>query len=401
MPPDRPKFSLLAAVRYYGWGGVGKLRLILDELPHADVTLYGNARITGLTKDLLGLHHRFGEGPPEQSDVALVINDTFAANRIAGLGVPVVFVDSLPYVRKTDGELPALDKIAHYCGQKYPAELLPLPNPRLRAWPDVRWIDPIVPAARNRRGGRGIVVNIGGLHVYDIPGIDQDLADGAAESYLKLVALPLAGCLRSSGQPVFAVCGNLSPAACAQLRTMFPECQAIGPQTPYAFEQTLQDADLLITAPGSTTMLQALSMGLPTLLLPPQIISQILNARVFTKPRADTMQWPASVLDLAELDRQHARGLGAMANYFYRSIAAAKDSQQIADEMAAIIRKGVQDAPRNGVLNPDVSRLGFSGASQVARLLEQTRRPSPKSSPKSSSSLDRPMAFTPRGVPSR
>jgi hypothetical protein len=120
-------------------------------------------------------------------------------------------------------------------------------------------------------------------------------------------------------------------------------------------------------------------MGLPTLLLPPQIISQILNARVFTKPRADTMQWPASVLDLAELDRQHARGLGAMANYFYRSIAAAKDSQQIADEMAAIIRKGVQDAPRNGVLNPDVSRLGFSGASQVARLLEQTRRPSPKS----------------------
>jgi hydroxymethylcytosylglucuronate/cytosylglucuronate synthase len=349
-------------------------------LPNADVTLFGNARITGLTKDLLGLHHRFGEGPPEQSDVALVINDTFAANRIADLGVPVVFVDSLPYVRKTDGELPALDKIAHYCGQKYPTELLPLPNPRLRAWPDVRWIDPIVPTGRNRRGGRGIVVNIGGLRVYDVPGIDQDLADGAAESYLKLVALPLAGCLRASGRPVFAVCGNLSPAARAQLRTMFPECQAIGPQTPYVFEQTLQDADLLITAPGSTTMLQALSMGLPTLLLPPQIISQVLNAQVFTKPRADTMQWPASVLDLAELDRQHARGLGAMANYFYRSIAAAKDSQRIADEMAAIIRKGVQDAPRNGVLNPDVSRLGFSGASQVARLLEQTRRPSHKSS---------------------
>jgi hypothetical protein len=72
-----------------------------------------------------------------------------------------------------------------------------------------------------------------------------------------------------------------------------------------------------------------------------------------------------------------------MANYFYRSIAAAKDSQQIADEMVAIIRKGVQDAPRDGVLNPEVSRLGFSGASQVARLLEQTRRPLPRSLPKS------------------
>lgn len=374
MPPDRPKFSLLAAVRYYGWGGIGKLRLILDELPHADVTLYGNARITGLTKDLLGLHHRFSEAPPEDADVALVINDTFAANRIADLGVPVVFVDSLPYVRRTDGELPVLDKIAHYCGQKYPVELLPLRHPKLRAWPDIRWIDPIVPPSRKRKGGRGIVVNIGGLHCYDVPGIKQDLANDAADAYLSLVALPLARHLRATGQPVFAVCGNFSPAACAQLRTMFPGCDAIGSQTPYEFEQTLQDADLLITAPGSTTMLQALSMGLPTLLLPPQIISQVLNARVFTKPRADTMQWPPSVLDLEELDRQHADGMGAMANYFYRSVAAAKASGQIADEMTAIIRKGVQDAPRDGVLNPDVSRLGFSGASQVARLLEQTRR---------------------------
>jgi hydroxymethylcytosylglucuronate/cytosylglucuronate synthase len=378
MARDKPKFSLLVAIRYYGWGGLGKLRLILDELPHADVTLYGNARITSLTKDFLASHHRFSKGAPERSDVALAINDTFAANRIADLGVPVVYVDSLPYVRKTDGELPALEKMAHYCGQKYPADVLPLPNPRLRAWPDIRWIDPIVPAARTRRGGRGIVVNIGGLHVYDVPGIDQEAANGAAEAYLKLVALPLARHLRESGRSVSAVCGNFSAAACTELRALLPECDAIGPQTPYAFERTLQGADLLITSPGSTTMLQAIAMGLPTLLLPPQIISQVLNARVFAKPQADTMQWPASVLDLEELDRVHARGLGAMANYFYRSIADA-EARSSAGTIAAIIRKGVDNAPSGGVLNPDVSRLGFSGASQVARLLEQTRRPSPGS----------------------
>jgi hypothetical protein len=44
--------------------------------------------------------------------------------------------------------------------------------------------------------------------------------------------------------------------------------------------------------------------------------------------------------------------------------------------MEATSGKGVRDAARDGVLNPDVSRRGFSGASQVARLLEQTRRPS-------------------------
>jgi hypothetical protein len=55
------------------------------------------------------------------------------------------------------------------------------------------------------------------------------------------------------------------------------------------------DADLLITSPGSTTILHAMAINLPTLLLPPQNLSQILNARLCSKPGADTMQWPASV----------------------------------------------------------------------------------------------------------
>lgn len=365
------QFSLLAAIRYFGWGGLGKLRLILDELPNARVTLYGNARITGLTKELLGSHHKFSERAPEQADVALVINDAGVANKIASLNVPVVYVDSLPWLRKTDSEIPALDKIAYYCGQKYPAEMMPLANPSLRNWPGVRWIDPIVPAARIRRGGRGIVINVGGLHSYDISGIDHELVEAAADAYLKLVVFPLAGFLQASGRKVSAVCGNLRPDDCARIRSLLPACDDIGPQTPYAFERTLMDADLLITSPGSTTILQAMLAGLPALLLPPQVTSQIYNARFYSRPGAEIPYWPEKMLDIEKIEEARTKGLVAVTSHVYRAIVDAAASPQLSDEVAAAIRRTLENAPADGVLNQGLLALGAAGASQVAALIKQ------------------------------
>lgn len=225
-----------------------------------------------------------------------------------------------------DADIPALDKVAYYCAQKYPVERLPLASPLLQKWPGIKWVDPIVPSSQSRRGGQGVVVNVGGLRNYVIRGIDSDLVDNAVEAYLSLVLFPLAGVLQAAGRKVSAVCGNLSPDSCRRLRTLLPECDAIGPQTPYAFERMLSDADLLITSPGSTTILHAMAISLPTLLLPPQNLSQILNARLYSKPGADIMQWPASVLDRAKVEQLRSRGLNAVLPYIYQSIANAAAS---------------------------------------------------------------------------
>ena len=56
--------------------------------------------------------------PPQRSDVALVLNDPIVANDIIDLNVPVVYVDSVPYMRRTEPELPALEKLACYCARK-------------------------------------------------------------------------------------------------------------------------------------------------------------------------------------------------------------------------------------------------------------------------------------------
>jgi hydroxymethylcytosylglucuronate/cytosylglucuronate synthase len=366
-----PKFSLLAASRHIGWGGVGKLRLILEKLPCAHVVLHGDEHTIALKKDFLGSHHEFDAHPPPQFDVALVINDPAAANSIADLNVPVVYVDSLPYMRMTDDDIPERTKVAYYCAQKYPIDLLPLTSPLLRKWQDIRWIDPIVPIPQSRRGGRGIVINVGGLYTYNMVGLPSDLVNDAVDAYLNLVLFPLVDLLQRSDREISAICGNIDVNTCRRLRTIVPDSVAVGPQSPYAFERILTDADLLITSPGSTTILQAMSINLPTLLLPSQNRSQYFNAQIYSKPKADVMQWPDSVLDVAELGQMLSRGLIALNSYIYKSIIDAATSQDLSDEVSTIIRGAVFNAPDGGVLNPRLSALGIAGADQVAQLVKQ------------------------------
>jgi len=367
----QPSFSLLAATRHIGWGRVGKLRLILEKLPGAQIVLHGDERSVALKKDFLGLHHAYDAQPPARFDVALVINDPASANSIADLGVPVVYVDSLPYVRKTDSDTPDLAKVACYCAQKFPIDLFPLTSPLLRKGQDIKWIDPIVPPPQSRRGGRGIVINVGGLYTYNIAGLATDLANDAVDAYLNLVLFPLVDLLRGSDRDIAAICGNLNADTCRRLRAMVPERVAVGPQSPQAFERILADADLLISSPGSTTMLQAMSIDLPTLLLPSQNRSQFFNAEIYSKPNADVMPWPDSVLDLTELERLRPQGVSALNTYINKSMIAAASSQALSDEVSAVIRKAVTNAPHDGVLNPQLSALGFAGADQVAQFVKQ------------------------------
>jgi hydroxymethylcytosylglucuronate/cytosylglucuronate synthase len=369
--PNQPKFSLLAASRQIGWGGFGKLRLILEKLPSAQVVLHGDEHTIAMTKEFLGSHHKFDAHPPPRFDVALVINDPSVANGIADLNVPVVYVDSLPYVHKTETDIPELTKVAYYCAQKYPIDLLPLTNPLLQKWQDIRWIDPIVPIPQSRRGGRGIVINVGGLYTYNVVDLPADLVNDAVDAYLNLVLFPLVDLLQRSNRKISAICGNINANTCRRLRTIVPSSIAVGPQSPYAFERILTDADLLITSPGSTTILQAMSINLPTLLLPSQNRSQPFNAQVYSKPNANVMQWPDSVLDMAKLEQMRSEGLSALNRYMFKSIIGAATSQDLSDEVSTMIRKAVCNAPDDGVLNRCLSALGIAGADQVAQLVKQ------------------------------
>lgn len=360
MIKDSP-YTLLAAVCDFGWGSLGKFRLILDNLDTGLVTLYGDANINTLAADLLGARHTFVHRPPQSADVALVINDPAAANQIASLGVPVIYVDSLPYLWASEDEVPSRQNIAYYCAQKFPTSRLPVSDQLLNR--PVHWIDPIVPTSGRRSGGHGVVINLGGLHSH--------LVGDTVDAYLRLVLLPLVNELKTLGRDVSAVCGNLPADVCQQMRSLLPACQTIGRQTPYDFETLLKGADLLISSPGSTTILQAISLKLPTLLLPPQNLSQILNAQLFSCPGAPTMKWPASVLLTETIDQLRPEGEDAVLAYIYESISNAARSGRATADVAATIQAAVREMPSEGVLDPSLSTLGRKGAFQVAQLIKQ------------------------------
>lgn len=364
------KFSLLAATRHVGWGAVSKLRMILEKLPHANVTLHGDAHSVAITKKYLGPQQSFDANPPSKFDVALVINDPPVVNVIADLGAPIVFIDSLSYVRKRDSEFPPLDRIAYYCAQKYPTDRFPVAGP-LQNRENVRWVDAIVPVPEKRRGGGGIVINLGGLYVHNLAGISDDLVNRGVDSYLDLVLFPLVKLLVSSNRKILAICGNINEEGCRRLRALVPDGVAVGPQSGGAFERILTNADLLISAPGTTTLLQAASIGLPTILLPSENRSQIPNARLYTKPGADLGEWPDRVINNADFERMRLQGVGAVYTYFFQSIINAAASKKASDEVLAVIQRVLTNSPADGILDPALRELGTGGIGQVVRLIEE------------------------------
>ena len=218
------------------------------------------------------------------------------------------------------------------------------------------------------------MINVGGLYTYDMAGFPGDLVNDAVDAYLNLVLFPLVESLQESGRQISAICGNINASTCRRLRAMVPDSVAVGPQAPDAFERILAGADLLITSPGSTTILQAISIDLSTLLLPPQNRSQSSNARIYSRPGAEIMQWPNSVLDPAEVERCRAKGVVAHNTYMYEAMIAAAASPERSGEVATIIRNAVRGASDDGVLNPQLSALGSAGADQVAELVKQVAR---------------------------
>jgi hydroxymethylcytosylglucuronate/cytosylglucuronate synthase len=349
--------ALLVSVTDFGWGSIGKLRLILDEITGVDLVLDPESSTADLAGRVIGARHTYLDHGRARPAAALVVNDPVAADRIAATGVPVVYVDSLPYLWTTADEVPRWASV--HCAQKFPGAL-PEASP-LRGR-DIRWVEPITPPPRKRRGGGGVVVNVGGMHSH--------LVGGAVDAYQSAVLLPLAEVLAAGPRPVAAVCGNIPRWAREELAAVLPGVP-VGPLTAYEFHSVLQRADLLLTSPGSTTILQAASLRLPCVLLPPQNLSQILNAELYGVPGPGVLPWPASVIDRDVVEQLRPAGEDATLEYVYRRIVERASGESVrADLVGRLEAAVVGDVPPDG-LSPELVGLGAGGARQVARVVRQ------------------------------
>ncbi len=352
--------ALVAAVCNFGWGSVGKLRLILDELANPRVVIHGDVSWARAVQRLLAPRQvtDWSDAIPD-GRVALVINDPHAADTLSAYA-PVIYVDSLPYLWATPAEIPR--SVTIYCAQRSPVVELPPGNP-LVGRSDITWINPIIPRPQSWIGGMGVVINVGGLHSH--------LSGSADIAYTSLVVLPLVALLRRAGIRVSAVCGKLPSSVISEVHAVLGAEVVVGPQTPYQFEETLRRADVLLTSPGSTTILQAAALRLPTVLLPPQNLSQVLNTEIYASPETPIASWPPTVLDRSEVERLRPHGEDTVLQYVYGAIRAAAESPNKRAEVAARLREVTASLHDAAATLDRLVEPRASGAVEVARLVEQ------------------------------
>jgi hypothetical protein len=121
-------------------------------------------------------------------------------------------------------------------------------------------------------------------------------------------------------------------------------------------------------------------MNLPTALLPPQNLSQILNAEIFSGPQTAYVRWPESVLDRNKVDGLRSFGEDVVIEYIYESIVAAASSVAARASIERALERCVTFAacPQATLLHLlELGRFGALNVSEIiaGRLAAEANRP--------------------------
>lgn len=361
----------------FGWGSAGKLSAILHALPGVcrqpvRIILLGTDLGRPVLDDLPAANWETLPDPTQVQallaayhvEAGLVILDPAMALALEQAGCPTVYVDSLPYLWTAQDVLP-------YDVTAYAAQLCDA-LPRF-AWQPLRrirhlcWVEGITRA----RTGKGrchepelVVVSLGGLH--------SPLRTPGLSAYEDLLLTPTLSALTRAGFTRIEVCGNLTgalnavraPAGLAEIH--------IAARGHRAFLDLLDRAALLVCSPGLTTLIEAGNRSLPTVCLPPQNISQILNGERFAThvhPEC-RLQWPEGVLDRQAIERARPRGEEAAVELLYAALeAASQQAVGLWPQIERALGQAIGHARTQVQWDGLITASGVRGAEQVATLL--------------------------------
>jgi hydroxymethylcytosylglucuronate/cytosylglucuronate synthase len=376
--PARPPAIAFCGVDF-GWGSAGKLSAILRALTRRDPTIRLVGLGTGLGRPLLDQIRTeawYEEFPRHDGELrgltqrhgmaaAVVVLDPEVADALTRAGCPAVFVDSLPFLWTDNDPLPR--DAAAYCAQ------LCLLLPRhswgpLRRIERLHWTEGITVPARpgDRETETGLaVLNFGGLH--------SPLQAAGDDAYLDLVLTPALRALAQAGMRRIEVCGNVAglgtgPASA----TVAPAQVAAHPRAHAEFLGLLDRAEILVTSPGLTTLLEASARSVPVVCLPPQNLSQFHNAEVFAAlaDQVCRVAWPEEVLRVAAVQGVRQHGEMAAIELIYGALRrAAERAPQVWAALRAPLAAAITAARQLGRWNGLAEQIGQGGAEQIAEIV--------------------------------
>ncbi|MCA6091279.1 hydroxymethylcytosylglucuronate/cytosylglucuronate synthase [Streptomyces sp. SCA3-4] len=400
--PRRGPVTVALAGAEFGWGSSGKLSAVLSALrERARLPLRFVGLASGLGRPLLAEHsvEHWYDLPDAAADrraavgrivrshgvrAAVVVLDGAIATALQAAGVPTVFVDSLPFLW-TEGDRAALPLDATvYCAQQC-VGLPPECEGILASVASLRWVEAVIgtppagstgtPGTPGTRTWRKALVSLGGLGAPRLP-------DRTA--YPRVVVPAVLDALAEHGVQEAHLAGNLPAGLLGGLVERPPAGLRVtaGPLPHSAFLSELTRCDVLLASPGLTTLLEAGRLGVPTVCLPPQNLSQIFNGRFHSRAVGVDVRvvWPENVFREEEALGLRAKGEDHALELIYGGIgrvAARADGTPGAAGLRAAVLAAVRRAAGGADWGALTAAVGTGGAAQVAEALLAIAGPTP------------------------
>lgn len=379
MVQNRQPMHVLAAAIPFGLGPAGKLATLVEDAPWIswyacgdkfDLSIFEPDAFRGhlwsrdreTLREFARAHH---------IDRAVVILDPPLAITLEEIGIAVVYVDSLPFLW-TDADLvPAT--VTAYCAQL----CMDLPQPAWRQLSSIRnlvWTQGIVPRDRTqwqtgKRAGQ-FLVNFGGL--------SSPHSEGVA--YAEAVLLPLLRAIEKSDCQKLLITSSKAGVQTLQsvervMRDALPT--RIQPEfctlPKRAFLREVSQSELFFTSPGLTTLLETAGLPTPTILLPPQNLSQYSNERmsrmVFSQQKS--ILWPAEELNYASLERYLPGGEDSVVKRIDHALAKLGGNVEACEKLErAFVQALTETRTNNNPVNSILDLIGGDGSAQILGVLD-------------------------------
>jgi len=326
------KKNIIIGTNNFGLGPVGKVSSIVTGLSDEyNFFACGNEFDVNIFKDGMFKDKLFSKDKEKIAEFikkhtinyAIVVLDVELATILMNLNVKVIFVDSLPFMwtqADIDEGLLPLDATV-YCAQKC-CNLTEASKKVLAQVKKLKWINPIQSKLEKKYRPYKedyIHINVGGLH--------SPIGNG--ESYIKTVIIPLLKIFKS--EKIIITCGtNAKISILNELKNKNVDSRNIKVETlrQRDFISSINNAKLFLTSPGLTTIYETESLHKPTIILPPQNLSQFYNIEYAKKilDKYKVINWSTLKLNLDYLQSILPKGETYVVDKIYEFITELVDS---------------------------------------------------------------------------
>ena len=320
------KRNIIIGTNNFGLGPVGKVSSIVTGLSDEysffacgnefDLNIFkdGTFKDTLFSKDKEKIANFIKK---HKINYTIVVLDVELATILMDLNVKVIFVDSLPFMwtqADIDEGLLPLDATV-YCAQKC-CNLTEASKKVLAQVKNLKWINPIQSKLEKKYRPYEedyIHINVGGLH--------SPIGNG--ESYIKTVIIPLLKIFKS--EKIIITCGTTAKISILnELKNEGIDSRNIKVETLQQkdFISSINNAKLFLTSPGLTTIYETESLHKPTIILPPQNLSQFYNIEYAKKilDEYKTINWDTQKLNLDYLQSILPKGETYIVDKIYEFI---------------------------------------------------------------------------------